>query len=212
MVPSSAIAPILAIVPVLARPRPKPRALSTQQPFSHAQTRDRLLEAGITLFSAQGYAATSMRQVAENSELALGGIYNHFSSKEAIFQSILLEQNPFTHGNLRPLPENFDRQQVKILLSELEKQPEFLNIILIELLEFKGKHLPKLFENISGGLPPPASWRILLSLIISHHVTQILPASTLPVQNRVPCPTGAQPQFFPEAVLDLILSSGLGPE
>jgi AcrR family transcriptional regulator len=166
--------------------------------------RDRLLDAGQTLFSGQGYAATSMRQVAEKAGLALGSIYNHFSSKEAIFQAILLEHNPFTSGDLLPLPENFDRRQARRLLDELEKQPEFFNLVLIELLEFKGQHLSKLFENISGGLPPPASWRILLSLIISHHITQILLASTLP--------TGAQPQIFPEAVLDLFLNSGLEPE
>ncbi len=171
--------------------------MSADQPFSHAlQTRNRLMQVGHTLFSDQGYAATSMRQVAENSGLALGGIYNHYSSKEAIFEAILLEKNPFIQGNLRPLLENFDRQQIKILLDELEKHPEFFNIILIELVEFKGKHMPKLFDTISGGLPPPASWRTLFSLIISYHITQILLAGTFP--------TMVQQQISPDALLDFI--------
>ncbi|MCX6077914.1 MAG: TetR/AcrR family transcriptional regulator [Chloroflexi bacterium] len=169
-----------------------------------SQTRERLLEAGQALFSDQGYAATSMRQVAEKAGLALGGVYNHFPSKEAIFQAILLEYNPFTRCNLRPLPENFDQLQVKKLLAELEKQPEFFNLILIELLEFKGKHLPRLFENISGHGPPPESWRTLLSLVISYRTTQILLACALP--------PGAQTQLSPDAVLDFILNNKLAPE
>ena len=172
--------------------------------LSASQPRDRLLEAGQTLFSDQGYAATSMRQVAEKASLALGSVYNHFPSKEAIFLAILSEFNPFTRCNLRPLPENFDRNQVKILLAELEKQPEFFNLILIELLEFKGQHLPQMFENISGYLPPSESWRTLFSLVISYRTTQILLANTLP--------TGKQPQISPDAVLDFILNSNLASE
>ena len=169
-----------------------------------SQPRERLLEAGQALFSDQGYAATSMRQVAEQAGLALGSVYNHFPSKEAIFQALLLEHNPFTRCHLRPMSENFERAQAQKLLAELEKQPEFFNLILIELLEFKGKHLPQLFENLSGNLPPPESWRTLLSLVISYRTTQILLAGALP--------PGAQPQISPEAVLDFILNSNLAPE
>ncbi len=176
----------------------------TQQAPHDRQVRSRLLEAGQTLFSAHGYAATSMRQIAEKTGLSLGGIYNHFSSKEAIFQAILLEYNPFTRCNLQPLSENFERHQVQTLLNELEKQPEFFNMILIELLEFKGKHLPLLFENISGNVPPPASWRTLLSLIISCRITQVLFAST--------SPAGAQIQISPDAVMDLLLNGILETE
>jgi AcrR family transcriptional regulator len=175
------------------------------RPTSHdRQVRSRLLEAGQTLFSSQGYAATSMRQVAEKAGLALGSIYNHFSSKEAIFQAILLEYNPFTHSNLRPLPENFDRHQVKILLDEMDKQPEFFNLILVELLEFKGKHLPILFEEISGDNPPSSSWRVLISMLISYHVTHILLAST--------SPAGIQTQISPDAMMDFLLNGILESE
>lgn len=164
----------------------------------------RLLEAGQTQFNSQGYAATSMRQIAEKAGLALGSIYNHFSSKEAIFQAILLEYTPFKRSNLRPLPENFDLNQVKILLDEMDKQPEFFNLILIELLEFKGKHLPTLFEEISGDNPPSSSWRILISMMISYHVTYILLTST--------SPAGTQTQISPDTLLDILLNGILESE
>ena len=167
-------------------------------------SRDRLLEAGQTLFSAQGYAATSMRQVAESAGLALGGIYNHFPSKEALFQSILLEHNPFMRYNLRRLTETIDRQQFKSLLEELTQQPDFFNLILIELLEFKGRHLPQLIEKIFDENPPSEASRTLLSLLIAHHITQILLARALP--------TGQQSQISPDALLDSFLASTLKPE
>lgn len=175
------------------------------RPTSHeGQVRSRLLEAGQTLFSSQGYAATSMRQVAQKAGLALGGIYNHFSSKEAIFQAILLEYNPFKGSNLHPLPENFDRHQVKILLEKMDKQPDFFNLILIELLEFKGKHIPILFEEISGDNPPSSSWRILISMMISYHVTHILLAST--------SPAGTQTQISADTLMDFLLNGILESE
>jgi AcrR family transcriptional regulator len=51
------------------------------------QTRHSILSAAYSLIIRQGYAATSMRQIAEKSGLALGGIYNHFSSKEEVFRA-----------------------------------------------------------------------------------------------------------------------------
>lgn len=159
---------------------------------------DRLLDAGQQLFSAQGYAATSMRQVAESAGLSLGNIYNHFPSKEHIFQAILLERNPFARRNLRHLPETVNRQQAAILLEELALQPDFFNLILIELLEFKGSHLPGLFEKIFDATPPPASWRTLLNLLISYHVTQILLTSGLP--------SGPQASIPPDVLLDCLLN------
>ena len=43
----------------------------------------------------QGYHATSMRQIAERADLALGGIYNHFTSKEEIFEAIIVDKHPY---------------------------------------------------------------------------------------------------------------------
>jgi hypothetical protein len=43
----------------------------------------------------QGYHATSMRQIAERADLALGGIYNHFASKEDIFEAIIMDKHPY---------------------------------------------------------------------------------------------------------------------
>ncbi|MGC8856852.1 MAG: TetR/AcrR family transcriptional regulator, partial [Anaerolineae bacterium] len=58
-------------------------------------TRQTIEDAALTLFLEQGYHATSMRQIAERAGLALGGIYNHFSSKEEIFEAIIVDRHPY---------------------------------------------------------------------------------------------------------------------
>ncbi|MBK7448418.1 MAG: helix-turn-helix transcriptional regulator [Anaerolineales bacterium] len=65
------------------------------------RTRLTIEDAAIELFMEQGYHATSMRQIAEHAELALGGIYNHFKSKEEIFEAIIVDKHPYKRS--RPL-------------------------------------------------------------------------------------------------------------
>ena len=36
-----------------------------------------------------------MRQIAQKADLALGGIYNHFDSKEAVFKAVIAAYHPF---------------------------------------------------------------------------------------------------------------------
>src|SRR5215212_1634048 len=58
------------------------------------QTRELLLEAALQQFAANGYHGTSMRQIAEAANLAVGGIYNHFAGKEEILKAVILQYHP----------------------------------------------------------------------------------------------------------------------
>ena len=53
------------------------------------RTRQTIEEAAYKLFLEQGYSATSMRQIAEQAGIALGGIYNHFKAKKRYFEVII---------------------------------------------------------------------------------------------------------------------------
>jgi AcrR family transcriptional regulator len=159
---------------------------STLQVTRGAHSHDLLLDAAQPLFVGQGYAATSMRQIAENAGLALGGIYNHFPSKESVFQAILVERHPYQQ--IMPLLEqiqaepvgNFGRDTARNLMNELGQHPDFFNLMLIEMVEFQGRHLPELFENVLCGVPPPAQLRIYLGMFLSYHITQSLLGDILP--------------------------------
>ena len=57
-------------------------------------TRLAIEDAALELYMEQGYHATSMRQIADRSGLALGGIYNHFGGKEQIFEALIVDRHP----------------------------------------------------------------------------------------------------------------------
>ena len=50
-------------------------------------TRARILEAALDLFKEQGYEETTMRQVADRAEVALGNAYYYFSGKESLLEA-----------------------------------------------------------------------------------------------------------------------------
>ncbi|MBK8782787.1 MAG: helix-turn-helix transcriptional regulator [Anaerolineales bacterium] len=106
-------------------------------------TRSLLLDAAHSLFVNQGYAATSMRQIAESAGVALGGIYNRFASKEAIFHAILIERHP--NQQIMPLIQKMQAESgdhlnqgtVRSLLNELGNHTKFFDLMLVEMVEFK---------------------------------------------------------------------------
>ncbi len=55
--------------------------------FRGEQTRGEIIRAAHKLFVQQGYHGTSMRQIAKQAGIALGGLYNHFDSKQEVFQA-----------------------------------------------------------------------------------------------------------------------------
>ncbi len=160
-------------------------------------TRLAIEDAAIDLFMVQGYHATSMRQIAERAGLALGGIYNHFASKDEIFQAIIIDQHPYK--KILPLilevqgetAEEFFRSAFRIIVDVLGKQPEFINLMFIELVEFKGKHgtimlreiAPKVlpvFETTVKSLKglrvtnPAVLMRSFFGMIISYFITEMV--------------------------------------
>jgi AcrR family transcriptional regulator len=165
-------------------------------------TRLAIEDAAIRLFLEQGYHATSMRQIADQAELALGGIYNHFSSKDEIFEAIIVDQHPYKR--ILPLilevegdtAEEFLGNAFRIVVSELGKQPEFINLMFIELVEFKGKHgsvmlreiAPKVlpvFEKVIKSRKdlritnPAVLMRSFFGMIISYFVTEMVIANSV---------------------------------
>jgi AcrR family transcriptional regulator len=135
----------------------------TEEPISKGERTSRaIIDAAYDLMVTQGYAATSMRQIADKAGLSLGGIYNHFSSKEEVFVAVVGERHPFIQ--IVPLVnsasgrtiEEFARNAAHILISELGHHPEFLNLLLIEIVEFKGEHVPLIFDKLFPMIMPLA--------------------------------------------------------
>jgi TetR/AcrR family transcriptional regulator len=57
-----------------------------------AQTRERLLDAALTLFSQRGYAATGIREILQAAGVTQPTLYHHFNDKASVLQA-LIEQH-----------------------------------------------------------------------------------------------------------------------
>lgn len=118
------------------------------------RTRQAIEDAAYELFLEQGYSATSMRQIADCAGIALGGIYNHFAGKDEIFQELIIDRHPY----FKILPiiqsapgdttEEFVRNSARAVQAELGSNPQFIKLMFIEVVEFSGKHFPKMYETI----------------------------------------------------------------
>lgn len=170
------------------------------------RTRQGILEAAYRLFLEQGYAATSMRQIAERAGLALGGIYNHFPGKETIFSELILERHPY--HTIVPImvhtpaedPETFVRQAAQTMVAELGKRPDFIKLMMIEIVEFNGRNMPHIVDRILPqvvplierfrtrpgvlrDMPPFTFFRAFIGLFFSYYITELMlseaPAASL---------------------------------
>ena len=183
-------------------------ALGDKPETKGERTRAALIEASYNLFLSRGYHGTSMRDIADEAGLALGGIYNHFATKEDIFVAILMERHPFSEVILAlqaaqgDTIEDLVRDAAQRMIAALNDRPDFLNLIFIELVEFESKHVPQLFQvffpplmefvqrfqQVPGSLrslPLPVILRAFIGLFFSYVITDRLLGSQLPASGRV---------------------------
>lgn len=126
-------------------------------------TQARILDAAFALFMEQGYHGTSMRQIVERAGITMGGVYNHFASKEEIWKAVFFERHPYR--TILPVLREADgatageyvRDAARRLVGELKNQQDLLHIMFIELVEFNGSHIPQLYETIAPQLPELAA-------------------------------------------------------
>jgi len=171
------------------------------------RTRSIILESAHKLFITQGYHGTSMRQIARNAGIALGGIYNHFTSKEDIFRAVFLENHPY----LEMIPaiesaqgdtiEDYVRNAAHQMMAAIYRRPDFLNLMFIEIVEFKSAHVHDLFEiNFPRGMqivqqmakakgvlrtiPAPMLIRAFISLFFSYYLADVIIGETAPPEFR----------------------------
>jgi len=70
------------------------------------RTAERILDAAEDLFALQGYDGTSLRQIADRSQIKEPGLYNHFAGKQALYEAVLFRAlNPMTEALSRHLDQ-----------------------------------------------------------------------------------------------------------
>lgn len=171
------------------------------------RTRDRVIQAAHRLFIEQGYHGTSMRRIAERAGLALGGIYNHFASKEDILAAVMVERNPYQdivpalEAAQGETAEELVRNAAAGMLAALGNRPDDLQLMFIEIVEFKGQHFPQLFESlfprmvgfaqrlvqVNGDLRPiplPTLLRAFVGFFFAYFMTEWLLGNQFPSESQ----------------------------
>lgn len=172
-------------------------------------TKDLIILSAYRLFLQKGYHATSMRLIAKHSGIAVASIYNHFKSKDEVYLAVLQRFHPL----FEILPklsqsqgksvEEFVRNAAQNLVEHLKHRQDFLNLMLIELVEFRAIHVPTMMSTnmpllveftqkfINGRdelrpIPPLILVRAFLGLFFAYYITELL------LGEKIPYLTGEQ--------------------
>jgi TetR/AcrR family transcriptional regulator len=127
----------------------------SSQSISLPSTAERILAAAEELFAERGFAATSVREIAAAVNLNQASIYNHFPSKQALYEAVL-------ERGLRPIGEILAR------IAGTELSPAVADAVIDQLVDQLSltPRLPKLiqreildnseyFETLAGQLLRP---------------------------------------------------------
>jgi AcrR family transcriptional regulator len=146
-----------------------------------------------------------MRQIAERAGLVVAGIYNHYPSKEAVYQAVILVHHPFNTAfpELSKAEgetiEDYLRDAARRLIETLGSERKFLRLMFIEVVEFDNRHIAALIEKnlpvlqqfIQGlytrrgvlrAFPPVVLLRSFLGLFFSYFMSEIMITPYLPAE------------------------------
>lgn len=111
------------------------------------QTKDKIFDTALDLFSKKGYDSVSVRTIASEVGIKESSIYNHYSSKKDILMSILnyfeeyFKGNPLDDENIRKLleenPEEFYHQGSEMFKQQIfeEKILKIMKLIFIQMYQ-----------------------------------------------------------------------------
>jgi AcrR family transcriptional regulator len=171
--------------------------MAIEQISKGERTKDSIAAAALSLFRNNGYHGTSMRAIAQEAGMAVGGIYNHFSSKEDIFREVLFKFHPYK--DVIPALQGAQGNTIEELFQDAARRMvegfglplDFLNLVFIELVEFNGQHIPELINTIFPQLmkfaqrlmrepeelrpiPLPILLRSFIGLFFSYVMTELI--------------------------------------
>lgn len=111
------------------------------------QTKDKIFDTALDLFSKKGYDSVSVRTIASEVGIKESSIYNHYSSKKNISMSILnyfeeyFKGNPLDDENIRKLleenPEEFYHQGSEMFKQQIfeEKILKIMKLIFVQMYQ-----------------------------------------------------------------------------
>jgi AcrR family transcriptional regulator len=121
------------------------------------RSRRQILHAALTLFSSQGYRATSMRDIARAADVSTGNVYHQFPDKETIFRSLLDEywqaiESPDFPFN-RALAAGAFPSDLEALgraaRDSVAHYRSYVALIYVDVVEFEGSHIRRFYADMA---------------------------------------------------------------
>ena len=122
-----------------------------KQQLKSQQSKDAILQAGLELFSSQGYRATTLKEIAQAAGTSTGRVYHHFTNKLQLFTTLLDRywsylKNPDLKLNQLSQAARFpnDFQQIAEAIREIVAEKKaYINLIYVDVIEFRGEHIQR---------------------------------------------------------------------
>jgi AcrR family transcriptional regulator len=130
---------------------------SPQKP-NPTRSRQQIISAAHRLFLTQGFHGTTMRQIAAESGMALGSLYNHFKDKDDLFKAVFEAYNPYPllllalENSQGKDAEDLARVAARRLVTALKDRPDLIKLVFIDVVEFQGKHLNEAYPQVAPGM------------------------------------------------------------
>lgn len=196
------------------------------------RTRNAILEAAHALFLENGYGGTSMRQIAEAAGgIAVGGIYNHFSSKEDIFKQLMADCSPMPALTVA-LSEAGGESGPEILANALRRTVmianqniDFIQLAYIDVQKFESAYMAELIAEffpaltafaarvqaaggLRPGIDPMVITRVFSSLLMGFALTERI--AFVDGRPRSPQLPNKPPEEWLDALVDVYLNGVAG--
>ncbi|MGI9581092.1 TetR/AcrR family transcriptional regulator [Chryseobacterium sp. RRHN12] len=111
------------------------------------KVRDRIIRVASDLFYKQGFNSTGINQIIAEADIAIGSLYNHFSSKNDLLQAYLIKQESDWFEGFENSTSNISDPKEKLLnLIDYRKK-------LQQTSKFAGCHFIKIVSEIGEGNP-----------------------------------------------------------
>jgi AcrR family transcriptional regulator len=136
-------------------------------------TRDRILSVALRLFATQGYANTSLRQIADELGVTKAALYFHFKTKEDIVNGILLGYLDGLNALIAAAPETSAPAGREELLRRFAEHQAHWGLNLTKLIRESFTEI----GNLPFGLEIKKTYRLLLDVLAG-------PRPTLLAQTR----------------------------
>jgi AcrR family transcriptional regulator len=116
-----------------------------------------VLDAGLELFSTQGYRATTLREIADRAGLSVGNIYHHFPSKHEIYLRLIARYWERLLDPELPLnkvfaaagfPEDLERM-ADAIESIVDDNAAHILLIYVDVIEFRGENIRPFYEGMA---------------------------------------------------------------